>query len=293
MNPSGAERARQIEELAGRTGGVVGVAATYLPTGRHIGYRESELFPTASVIKVPILVTLYEDALAGAVDLAERVTYRADSKVPGSGVLQDLDDGLTCTVRDLAVLMITVSDNTATDLLLARLGKERVEASMARYGLDSIRLPFSVGELLYELAGLDPAAPGQYEEARRRLRKVEGDGGRALDPERSDRATPKDLCRIFELLESRAILDEDACAAILDINQRQKFGEIIPSRLPKGTITAHKTGSLRGVRNDAGIVYGPKGPYAVAIMSRGMPDETLGTRALAEISLALYEEFAG
>ncbi|MGH2451994.1 MAG: serine hydrolase [Candidatus Limnocylindria bacterium] len=271
----------------------MGVAATYLPTGRHIGYRESELFPTASVIKVPILVTLYEDALAGAVDLAERVTYRADSKVPGSGVLQDLDDGLTCTVRDLAVLMITVSDNTATDLLLARLGKERVEASMARYGLDSIRLPFSVGELLYELAGLDPAAPGQYEEARRRLRKVEGDGGRALDPERSDRATPKDLCRIFELLESRAILDEDACAAILDINQRQKFGEIIPSRLPKGTITAHKTGSLRGVRNDAGIVYGPKGPYAVAIMSRGMPDETLGTRALAEISLALYEEFAG
>lgn len=274
------------------TGGVVGVAATYLPTGRHVGYREEETFPTASVIKVPILVTLYEAALAGEVDLAERVTYRADTKVPGSGVLQDLDDGLVCTLRDLAVLMITVSDNTATDLVLARLGKERVEAAMTRHGLESVRLPFSIQELLYELAGLDPSAPGQYEEARRRLRRIEGDGGRALDPLRSDRASPRDLCRLFELLESRAILDDDACAAILDINQRQKFGDIIPSRLPRGTITAHKTGSLKGVRNDAGIVYGPKGPYAVAIMSRGMPDETLGARSLAEISLALYEEFS-
>ncbi|MEK7860980.1 MAG: serine hydrolase [Chloroflexota bacterium] len=283
-------RAR-IEELAAQAGGVVGFAATKLSTGKHIGYQEDDLFSAASVIKVPILVALYEEALAGRADLGERVTYRAVSKVAGSGVLQDLDDGLACTLRDLAVLMITVSDNTAADLLLGRLGKDRVEAAMARYGLASIRVPFTVRELLAELVDLPPSAEA-YEETRRRLRLSLGSGGRAVVPEASDRSSPKDMCRLFELLESRAILDDGSCAAILDINQRQKFGELIPARLPKGTLTAHKTGSLRGVRNDAGIVYAPNGPYAVAIFSRGMPDEVMGVRALAELSLAIYEELS-
>ncbi|HEY8829376.1 MAG TPA: serine hydrolase, partial [Candidatus Limnocylindria bacterium] len=66
----------EIERLADATGGIVGVAATHLVTGRHIGYREDELFPTASVIKLPLLVTLYEDAIAGRIDLSERVMYR-------------------------------------------------------------------------------------------------------------------------------------------------------------------------------------------------------------------------
>ncbi|MGH2500751.1 MAG: serine hydrolase [Candidatus Limnocylindria bacterium] len=282
----------RIEDLAAETGGVVGVAATRLADARHLGYREDELFPTASVIKVPILVTLYEEALAGRVDLAERVTYRSGTKVAGSGVLQDLDDGLSLTLRDLAVLMITVSDNTATDLLLERVSKERVEEAMRRYGLASIRIPFTIRELLGELADVAPDAPDAYETMRARLRGAQGSGGRAVIPEASDRASPKDLCRLFELLESRTILDEAACVAILDINQRQKFGDIIPARLPKGTITAHKTGSIRGVRNDAGIVYAPNGPYAITICSRGMPDEVLGTRALAEISLVVWEELA-
>jgi beta-lactamase class A len=282
----------RIEELAQRAGGTVGLAATFLPTGRHIGYREHDLFPAASLIKVPVLVALYEEALAGRIDLTERVAYGRQLRVPGSGVLQDLDDGIAPTVRDLAVLMITVSDNTAADLLLGRLGKERVEAAMERYGLSSIRMPFTIRELLYEMVDLDPGVPDQYEEARQRLQRALGSGGRAIDPDRSDRGTARDVCRLFELLESRAILDEASCAAILDINQRQKFGQLIPARLPKGTITAHKTGSLRGVRNDAGVVYSPAGPYAIAVMSRGLPDEGIAVPVLAEISLAVWEEFA-
>ncbi|MDP9245692.1 MAG: class A beta-lactamase-related serine hydrolase, partial [Chloroflexota bacterium] len=107
--------AAEVERLADATGGIVGVAATQLATGRHIGYREDELFPTASVIKLPLLVTLYEDAIAGRIDLSERSTYRDDTKVAGSGVLQYLDEGLNPTLRDLSVLMMSVSDNTATD----------------------------------------------------------------------------------------------------------------------------------------------------------------------------------
>ncbi|MDP9264710.1 MAG: class A beta-lactamase-related serine hydrolase [Chloroflexota bacterium] len=251
------------------SGGVIGVAATVLATGRHIGFREDELFPAASVIKLPILVALYEEVVRGTVDLTERVTYRAAGRVAGSGVLQDLDDGLALTVRDLATLMITVSDNTATDLLLERVGKDAVEATMRRQDLHSVRIPFSIRELLMELVDMDHRGPGGYEELRRRLRVSAGSGGRSVIAEESDRATPRDLCRLLELLESRAILDGPSCGAILDTLQRTKADTRIPALLPKGTIVAHKTGTIRGVRNDVGVVYGPSGVYALAILSRG------------------------
>ncbi len=270
----------------------MGVSATQLATGKHVGYREDELFALASLIKLPILVTLYEEALADRVDLRERVLYRATSRTAGSGVLQDLDDGLACTLRDLAVLMITVSDNTAADLLLARVGKGRVERAMDRYGAGSIRIPFSIHELLCELVDLDPQAPGLYAELRERLRVSAGSGGRAAVPEHSDRGTPRDVCRLCLLLEQRKILDPAACTAVLDVLLRTKTQTRLPALLPKGTRVAHKTGTIRGARNDAGVVYAPSGPYAVAILSRGVANDVRVDLRLAEISLAVYEEFA-
>ena len=286
--------ASEIERLADATGGIVGVAATQLATGRHIGYREDELFPTASVIKLPLLVTLYEDAIAGRIDLTERVTYRDDTKVAGSGVLQYLDDGLAPTLRDLSVLMMSVSDNTATDLLFDRVGKPRIEATMDRLGLASIRVPFDVREMLMELVDMDHTQPGGYDELRRLLRISAGSGGRSMIPDQADRATPADMCRLLGFIESRAILDADACTAIIELMKRIQSATRIPGLLPKGTVVAHKTGSYRRLRNDVGIVYAPNGPYAVALFSRELArDNVDDDGALARISLAVYDEFAG
>ncbi|HEY8861193.1 MAG TPA: serine hydrolase, partial [Candidatus Limnocylindria bacterium] len=268
--------------------------ATQLATGRHIGYREDELFPTASVIKLPLLVTLYEDAIAGRIDLSERVTYRERTKVAGTGVLQYLDDGLDPTVRDLAVLMMSVSDNTATDLLFDRVGKSRIEATMDRLGLESIRAPFDIREMLMELVDMDHSKPGGYEELRRLLRLSAGSGGRSMVPEEADRATPADMCRLLELIESRAILDPESCTAIIELLKRIQSATRIPGLLPKGTVVAHKTGSYRRLRNDVGIVYAPNGPYAVALFARELARDNIDDDgALARISLAVYEEFAG
>jgi beta-lactamase class A len=286
--------ASEIERLADATGGIVGVAATQLATGRHIGYREDELFPTASVIKLPLLVTLYEDAIAGRIDLSERVTYRDDTKVAGSGVLQYLDDGLAPTLRDLSVLMMSVSDNTATDLLFDRVGKPRIEATMDRLGLASIRVPFDVREMLMELVDMDHTQPGGYDELRRLLRLSAGSGGRSMIADQADRATPADMCRLLGLIESHAILDADACTAIIELMKRIQSATRIPGLLPKGTVVAHKTGSYRRLRNDVGIVYAPNGPYAVALFARELArDNVDDDGALARISLAVYEEFAG
>jgi len=286
--------ASEIERLADATGGIVGVAATQLGTGRHIGYHEDALFPTASVIKLPLLVTLYEDAMAGRIDLSERMTYRDETKVAGSGVLQYLDGGLAPTLRDLSVLMMSVSDNTATDLLFDRVGKARIEATMDRLGLSSIRVPFDIREMLMELVDMDHSMPGGYDELRRLLRISAGSGGRSMIPDQADRTTPADMCRLLELVESRAILDADACTAIVELMKRIQSGTRIPGLLPKGTVVAHKTGSYRRLRNDVGIVYAPNGPYAVALFARELArDNVDDDGALARISLAVYEEFAG
>ena len=286
--------ASEIERIADATGGVIGVAATQLATGRHIGYREDELFPTASVIKLPLLVTLYEDAIAGRIDLSERVTYRDETKVAGSGVLQYLDEGLNPTLRDLAVLMMSVSDNTATDLLFDRVGKARIEAVMDRLGLPSIRVPFDIREMLMELVDLDHSKPGGYDELRRLLRISAGSGGRSMVPAQADRASPADICRLLERIESRAILDPDACTAIVELMKRIQSATRIPGLLPKGTVVAHKTGSYRRLRNDVGIVYAPNGPYAIALFARELPRDNIeDDEALARISLAIYEELGG
>ena len=286
--------ASEIEELAEASGGIVGVAATQLLTGRHIGHREDELFPTASVIKLPLLVTLYEDAIAGRIDLSERVTYRHETKVAGSGVLQYLDEGLDPTLRDLSVLMMSVSDNTATDLLFDRVGKARIEAAMDRLGLPSIRVPFDIREMLMELVDMDHSKPGGYDELRRLLRISAGSGGRSMIPAQADRSSPADMCRLLERIESRAILDPDACTAIVELMKRIQSATRIPGLLPKGTVVAHKTGSYRRVRNDVGIVYPPNGPYVIALFARELPRDNIeDDEALARISLAVYEEFAG
>jgi beta-lactamase class A len=273
-------------------GAVVGVSATHLVSGRHIGHRESEVFGLASVIKLPVLVTLYEEVMEGRADLRERIAYRAAEKVPGSGVLQDLDDGLTLTLRDLAVLMMTVSDNTAAEMLTVRLTKPRVEAAMARFGLTSVRMPLGVRALLYELVDLDHTQPGQYDEARALLRQSAGSGGRAVVPEQTDRASPHDLCHLMEMIGQHQILDAASCDDILDILKRNKSDSRIPALLPSGTVVAHKTGTIRGVRNDVGIVYAPSGPYAVAILSRGLPSDIRSDVRIAEISLKVYEALA-
>ncbi len=279
----------RIAEHAARTEGIVGLSATHLPTGVHIGVREHELFPTASVIKVPLLVALFREARAGRIDLAERIPYRAAQRVPGSGVLQDLDDGIQPTIRDLATLMTVVSDNTATDLLLERVGKSRIEEEMRAIGLVSIRVPHTVREMLTLPWKIDPEAPDAYERVRAAWHEHPEGAPAPIPVEETDRATPRDLCALFTSLERREVPEAEA---ILEILKRQKSDSRIPALLPSGTVVAHKTGTIRGVRNDCGIVYAPSGPLVIAIMSKGVRSDVRTDVELAEISLAVYEELA-
>ncbi|HMM42291.1 MAG TPA: class A beta-lactamase-related serine hydrolase [Thermomicrobiales bacterium] len=289
------EVSARLEERVAGVEGRFGVAAW--PVGKPdeaFGINLDESFPTASVFKVPLLYALYQMHDRGEVDLAQRIRVETEHLVPGSGVLQGLDTGLEPTIRDLAVLMIVLSDNQATDMLYAIVGPDRIHAAMDELGLHRTRVPMSTKALLYDYVGLDPDNPEHtYDMSLERMRKGEynrdGAAWSDVDGSGNDLTTPREMARLCEAIEQGVGLSAEAREGMLDIMKRQKFNERIPAGLPENTDVAHKTGSLKGVRNDAGIVYAPSGPYTVAIFSKRLSDEKAGVQAIGDLSKIVWE----
>jgi beta-lactamase class A len=278
------------------TGGRLGVMVRDLAIGDELRWRAEDPFPTASTLKVPLLYALYRLAQEGELDLAARVELRREDRVPGSGVLRHLDAGLRPTVRDLAELMIIVSDNYATDLVYQLVGRERLARVVAELGLAATHLPHTTWELLAHVGGLDLADPTlTYDTLLERL-----DASGTVDPEAPyvddeyDRSTPADMVRLLALIDAGHGLEPESRTGILDILRHQTINDRIPAKLPDnaGIEVAHKTGSVRGVRNDIGIVTAPGVRYAIAIMSRGLPDPVAATPTLADLSRWVWDRLA-
>ena len=286
-----------IQDFTVQTGGIVGVGAKHLETGGHMCHNADTVFFTASTLKVPLLVELYRQVDAGVVDVNQRINLTDDLRVPGSGVLKELAAGLQPTVHDLAMLMIIISDNTATDILYNRVGGDNINNTMRQLGLNQTHIPMPCRELLYSITGLEVENPAHtYQLASNRLKRrefvLEGDG---FSEDRADVSSPNDMCRLLELIYDGDVLSPQSREAVLDILKRQQLSTVIPHALPPGTVVAHKTGSYQSVRCDVGIVFSPTGPYTVAIMAKQM---TAGDRlsvdaSLAAISKAVYDEFVG
>lgn len=283
-------------EFEARTGGTMGVMVRDLDRGGDLCWNADRAFPTASTMKVPLLYALYRLAQEGDLDLAARVALRTEDRVPGSGVLHYLDAGLRPTVRDLAELMIIVSDNFATDTLYRLVGRERLAASMAELGLTETYLPHTTWELLAHVGGLDLADAGlTYDTLLERLK----DSGSA-DPEAPyvdeeyDRSTPADMIQLLERIDAGHGLAAESREGMLAILKHQTINDRIPAKLPEGVgiEVAHKTGSVRGVRNDVGIVTAPGVRYAIAMMSRGLPDPPAAVPVLADASRWIWDHMS-
>ena len=134
-----AQTERALDAIVAQAGGEVALAAMNLTSGEEVARNAERSMPTASVFKLPLLVEVFRQAEEGALDLDERVTLGAEDVVMGSGILRDFGPGLQPTLRDLAMMMVIVSDNSATNLLLDRVGGPRqVNATMSELGLPSI-----------------------------------------------------------------------------------------------------------------------------------------------------------
>ncbi len=206
--------------------GEISVYGKDLATGEKWAYQADIPLVAASVIKLPILVEAFRQARDGLLSMDESVSIRPEQKMPSCGALTYLHDELTVTLRDLCVLMIIVSDNTATNILIERLGMENVNAGMRALGLEKSTL-------------------------RRLLFDTEA-AGRGLE----NTITAEEMGRLLEMLYKGECVSPEADAEMLSILRDQQLNGKMPFFLDDLEI-AHKTGEDDGITHDVGIVYAP------------------------------------
>jgi beta-lactamase class A len=221
---------RTLDSLAGAHHGVVGYTVHNLDTGERLERRGDETFPTASLIKVSVLVTVYDLVQKGELSLDDPLTVLKIDKVPGSGALQFMHDGMTVTVRDAAWLMSTISDNTATNLLLDRIVIRRVWEKMEALGLPHTKV-HSKSFLRITSVAMDSSV--KY--------------GLGV-------TTPNEMARLFELLARGQAVSPPADSVMLDILEHNEDLQLL-QRYVDGVRAPHKTGATDQVRTECALFY--------------------------------------
>lgn len=296
---------REIARLAKVSGGVVGATAIHLETGRRVSMNGSERFPMASTFKIPIAVQLLTRIDKGEVKLDQMIDIKQSDLHPGSGTLADLFNkgGLALSVRNLMELMLLISDNSATDVLLRTAGgAEAVTARMRALGIDGINVNRSTAHLIADWVGIPNLPPeDQWTPALFQLvfASVKPEDQKAaakkFDSDPRDTSTPDAMAALLEKIYHRDILKPESEGLLLDIMRRCRTGEArLRGLLPQGTEIAHKTGTIGGTTNDVGIVTLPDnaGHVAIAVFVKSSEQDTSAReRGIAEIARAVHDYF--
>jgi len=296
----------QIERVTRGMEGKVGLAATHIESGENIAINSDEFFPMASVFKVPIFVDLMARVLEGEFSLEDEIRIQKTDQHLGSGMLATLDaPGIALSLRNLANMMMMISDNSATDILFNKLGPDNINARLKSFGIEGITLNRSCQHLIMDAIGLDfEAHKGKTRDEviasyRQKLRK-DPDLGKQAQKEFSsillDQSTPEAMTSLLEKIFTQKILDKKSCDFIIDVMLKCDTGRgRIKGKLPPGTAVAHKTGTIGGTVNDVGIIYLPDGLGHVAV-SIFFKDTAEGKtkeieEKIAEISRFVYDYF--
>jgi len=294
-----------IAAVAARLGGTVGVSARNLASGVETHVSADDLFPMASCFKIPVMVEVMRRVDAGELRLEDRVTLTEADKSPGSTLIH-CHEGLRPSVRDLLYLMITLSDNTATDMLWRLVGLGAVNDTMRDLGLGTIDcfmpnreyflIEAGAGEEWAGLSGPEMVAHwrelearGEHEDAFRRVleenARLSGAGflhlyerrwGRdeslgyedsfAVDQALDNMGSPRDVAALLAMIVQNQCASAPSCRLMLEIMARQEWREKIPAGLPEGLFIANKTGGVSGTSNDAAILFTPHGAPLVMVV---------------------------
>jgi len=251
-----------IEAASAGMGGDLGVTFIDLKSGTILARSENTVFTQASLIKLPVLLELYRQEQEGRLNLSERVPLLERDKVGGEGVLQHMKSGeVRLSLEDLAVLMMAISDNTAANILIDRVGIEKVNQRLVSWGLEKTKL-------------------------QRRMMDLEA-RGRGVE----NLSTPREMATLLRRLHAGELLDAGRTKRALELMNANQAGPF-RRRLPEALEVPHKNGNLEGIRTAAGLLLIPGCPVAWAIMARGLRDEPAAEEHLSLILKAAYEYFS-
>lgn len=266
----------RVEALCAAFPGTAGMAAENLATGERVAVNAAESFPAASMIKILVLYELIRQCARGQAELTERLVLRREDKTLGSGLLLDFHEGARLTLRDLAVLMMAISDNTATNMLADRLGIHAINTAAREAGMHHTELR---GKIDFD-----------------RIR--ESHDNLAV-------TTPGEFAAFLAALRRNELLPAPQVEQLLGIMRIQKYIEPFRKHLPYNPYgpefgepqevwVASKTGSLKGVRCEGGLIHTPRAEWSLCVMTKDCPDtvwttDHAGTRFLSEVSREIYQ----
>lgn len=305
-NEEGIERLRtQIEAVIEHIEGEVGVAAKHIETGEEICINGDTYFPMASVFKIPVFVEVMAQIKEGRFRLEDEVSVQKADQHLGSGYLSDLDaPGIKLSIKNLINLMMMISDNSAADILLTKVGAENVNNRLRSYGLEKITVDRTCQQLIMDAIGMDydqykglplDDVVKAYRNLLRHNPEVFEEASMKFSQVIKDQSSPKAMNTLLELIFKKKILDEESCDTIISVMLKCQTGERrLKGDLPPEIRVAHKTGTIGGTVNNAGIVYLPDnlGHVAVTVFTK---DTKQGQREvediIAQISRFVYDYF--
>lgn len=263
----------KLKPLIEAHAGQVGLYIEHLKTGEQYGYRAEAVQPTASLIKLPVMVAAYRLVDSKQLELTKPVTLTEADKVPGSGILTyHFSPGTKLSLRDAIRLMICYSDNTATNLVVDQIGLPTTTTTMAGLGYAETRLNAKVFR-----------------------------SGTTIAPERSRQyglgsTTAKEMVRLIKQLHAGEVASAESCAAMMEHLFACDDPTMLLRELPAGTEVAHKTGAVAKTRCDAGLIVSPSGPFAICVLTtdnadQRWDDDNAAQLLIGRIARVAYDHF--
>ena len=262
---NGADLQKKIAAMAAAYDGHIALYAKNLTTGETVSVDAGKPVQTASVIKLALMLQAFEQIHAGKLQLSQPLVLTKENQVGGSGILGQLDPGLNLTLKDAITLMVTLSDNTATNMLIDAVGLAPTNEMVARMGLKNT---YFYKKVFLAATGPMPADQKQF-----------GLG----------KTTPEEMAKLVESIYRCDLGDRDLCTEMITIMRNQQYRAMIPRYLvtPDNSETlspiADKIGMLDAVRNDVALVYTARGPIILSIFTYDNPDKSWTPENHAEI----------
>lgn len=280
----------KLQELVATFPGTMGVAVRDIKTGEEVSINGDRLFPMASVYKIPIMIEVFRQLEAKKFSADDRIELTDSERTLGSGVLTLLSSGLKPTIKDLITLMIILSDNEATDILLNKVGAENVTATMRSLGLKNIRVDRTTFELIrdFVIQFDERARDKSYKEILALAQTREPSPAKLAQAEHEfakvmkDVASPRDLALLLEKIVKGEVASRQSCEEMMTTLRQQQFNQRLPRYLPEAAGMAHKTGTIGSTTNDAGVMFVRDKPIAIVVFTvdkrgeRGEVEERIG-----------------